>query len=331
MSRLELAQPGVRPSLPARAMLSGPPGAGKTRSALIIAGVLAEGGDVLVIDTEKRSALTYADDFRFTHLDWRPPYDPRELGTTLAETGRYAVVVVDSLSHFWRGQGGVLDIANGKYTGWADARPAHVDLVEAMLSCPGHFIGCARSKMDHVQQMENGSWVVKKIGMAPIQDDDLEYELNVAVELDMTHTITVAKSRTVAVPVGRTFTAGHAAEFATLYGDWLKGGEALAPGSVVKQLRGRVKALPESLRKECGDQFLAQLGRPEHLRASQVTDAETMVARFETEATEQTSTPEGSGHRVAADPAAPVLALAEGDDGRAPVTPEAVIGDGDAA
>lgn len=301
MSRLNLAQPATRPSLPARALLSGPAGSGKTRSALIVAETLAEGGPILMIDTEKRSGLTYADDFTFTHIDWQPPYDPRELGRTLADAGEYAVIIVDSLSHFWRGQGGVLDIAGGKFTGWKDARPAHMDLVEAMLACKGHFIGCARSKMEHVQELENGKHVVKKLGMAVVQDDELEYELNVAAELDMTHALTVSKSRTVAVPVGRTFTAGHAAEFAVLYRDWLKGGEPPAPTAVVADLRRRVKALPASARKECGDQFLAQLGRPEHLRASQVDDAERMVARFEAEAAEAPPAPETppQGRRLA--------------------------------
>lgn len=289
MSRLTLAQPGVRPSLPARALLSGPAGSGKTRTAMIVAEVLAEGGRVLVIDTEKRSALTYADDFTFTHLDWQPPYDPRELGKTLAAADDYDVVIVDSLSHFWRGQGGVLDIAGGKFTGWKDARPAHMDLVEAMLACRGHFIGCARSKMEHVQEVENGKHVVKKLGMAVVQDDELEYELNVAAEIDMTHALIVSKSRTVAVPVGRTFTAGHAEEFATLYRDWLKGGEPPASVEVRKTIKARVGALPEDLKRECNAQFLAQLGRLSQLRDSHVGDAERMVSAFEAEAAERAS------------------------------------------
>ncbi|MCH9837373.1 ATP-binding protein, partial [bacterium] len=104
-SRLTMAAPAVRPALHARAILSGPPGAGKTRSALIIAQTL--GGKILMVDTEKESALTYADDFEFDHLRWAPPFDPRELGRMLIEAGQnYDVVIVDSLSHFWRGEGG---------------------------------------------------------------------------------------------------------------------------------------------------------------------------------------------------------------------------------
>lgn len=284
MSRLAQVVTAVRPALRARALLSGPPGSGKTRSALIVATVLAEGGTIVVIDTEKESALTYADDFGFDHLGWLPPYDPRALAATVTEAGQtYDVVIVDSLSHFWRGEGGVLDIAGGKYTGWADARPAHADLVDAMLGCDAHLILCARSKVAHEQVQEQGRWVVKKLGMQVIQDDDLEYELNVALELDMDHSITVSKSRTVAVPVGRTFKAGHSEDFAVLYRDWLKGGEELATRTEVEALAARMDALPatKESRLACKQEFAARFGRPDHLRAAQVDEASEFVATHE--------------------------------------------------
>lgn len=278
-------------------MLSGPPGAGKTRTALIIAEVLAEGGKVLVIDTEKESALTYADDFEFQHLRWLPPYEPRELGRTLIEAGgTYDVVIVDSLTHFWRGDGGVLDIAGGKYTGWADARPAQADLVEGILACDAHVILCVRSKVQHEQVQEGGKWVVKKLGMAPVTDDELEYEINVALSMEMDHSLAVAKSRTTAVPVGRTFKAGHAHEFAEVYRDWLAAGEPQAPAEKVADLRARMDALPEEQRKACKGEFMAQLGRPDQLTASKVADAEALVASWETAAAglETADTEEGS-------------------------------------
>lgn len=283
MSRIENARPAVRPALKARALLSGPPGAGKTRSALIVASLLAgDDGKVLVIDTEKESALTYADDFTFDHLPWDAPYGPRELGKALAEAGdAYDVVVVDSLTHFWRGTGGTLDIAGGKFTGWKDARPAQIDMVEGLLRCGAHFIGCARSKVEHVQEKEGGKHVVRKLGMAVVQDDDLEYELNVALELDMDHSMTVSKSRTTAVPVGRTFTAGHAEDFAVAYRDWLIGGEPPAPQDVVDGFMARMNALDEGPRKSCKQEFVASLGKPLTLPLPKVPDAEALISRFE--------------------------------------------------
>lgn len=285
MTRLDLARPGVRPALKARALLSGAPGSGKTRSGLIIlSSLLADQPDarVLVIDTEKESALTYADDFTFDHLRWQPPFEPRELGRTLLDAGQsYDGVMVDSLSHFWRGEGGVLDIAGGKFTGWADARPAHADLVEGILGCDAHVVLCVRAKVAHEQVQEGGKWVVKKLGMQSITDDELEYEINVALDLDMDHSMTVSKSRTTEVPVGRTFKSGHAEDFAVIYRDWLAGGEPPASREVVEGIRARLDALPEVERKAAKQEFMAALGHPQKLTESKASDADALVSGWE--------------------------------------------------
>lgn len=230
MSRLANAKPAIRPSLKARLMLAGPAGAGKTWSALEIASELGE--SVLVIDTERESSLTYADEFTFTHLPWHEPYDPRELATELvAAAADHDVIIVDSLSHFWGGQGGTLDIADGKFGGWKTARPAQNDIVQGILSAPAHIIVCVRSAIEHVQELDTrtGKQVVKKLGMAPKQDKDLEYELNLAAELDIDHRISISKSRTVAVPVGTSFPSGHARDLGKKYAEWLASGEPFAP------------------------------------------------------------------------------------------------------
>jgi hypothetical protein len=120
-------------------MLSGPSGAGKTKTGLIVATVLAadDDGRILVIDTEKESALTYADDFDFNPppvaAAVRPPR-PR-CHAPCTEAGRtYSVVMVDSPPTSGAATGGTLDIAGGKFTGWKDARPAQEDLVDAILT-----------------------------------------------------------------------------------------------------------------------------------------------------------------------------------------------------
>ena len=194
---------------------------------------------ILGIDTEKESMLTYADDFDFAHLPWASPYSPRELAETLVEaSGTYGVIIVDSLSHFWRAEGGTLDIANGKYTGWKDARPAQEELVEAITGCATHVIVTVRSKIGYVQEEENGKYTVRKIGMAAQQDDNLEFEMNVAVDLSIDHTATISKTRTTVLPVGRAFRAGHAAELAAIYKEWLAGGEPPATKDQVSEIIG---------------------------------------------------------------------------------------------
>ena len=219
-------------TVPHRLMLSGPAGAGKTYSALQIGGVLGE--RVLVIDTEKESALTYADEFTFDHLPWRPPFDPRDLAKDLVEaSASYDVIIVDSFTHFWTGSGGTLDIADGKFGGWKTARPAQEDVTfGGLLSTSAHVIICCRAKMEYLSEEYEDKGRkrqrVTKIGLAPRQDGELEYELNLAAEIDIDHRISISKSRTTAVPVGSSFTAGHADELAKNYAAWLESGEPFA-------------------------------------------------------------------------------------------------------
>ncbi len=238
----------------------------------------------LVVDTEKESALTYADDHAFTHLAWRPPYDPRELAEVLDAAGeRHQVIMVDSLSHFWRKAGGTLDIAEGKYSGWKVARPAQEDLIDAMLGCKAHVIVAVRSKVEYVQKSDGqGGWKVERLGMAPQQDDTLEYELNIAAELDMEHRLTITKSRSAAVPVGRFFHAGHAADFAQVYGEWLRLGEAPAALVDVQQLVDRINAIgDEDGRLACKREFVTAVGLPENLPVSRLELASELVATWE--------------------------------------------------
>lgn len=275
MSRLGNAKPAVRPSLKARLMLSGPAGAGKTYSALEIAQTLGE--RILVIDTEKESALTYADEFTFTHLPWREPYDPRELGEALREASdSYDVIIVDSMSHFWSGQGGTLDIADGKFGGWKTARPAQNDGLQGILSAGCHVIVCVRSKMEYVQEevMEGGrkKQKVSKLGMAPKQDGELEYELNLACEISIEHKISVSKSRTTAVPVGTEFHSGHARDLGKTYAAWLMSGEPFADLAVQAAIDDARRGLNASQKKDLWQAWQAQ-GLPSDLSLMTVSHA----------------------------------------------------------
>jgi hypothetical protein len=247
-SRARLVRPAVRRPTLARLALSGPSGSGKTWTALSVAEVLAPGGRVVVIDTERGdnaqgAAELYADTFAFEVLEWPPPYDPRDLALTLDDLSslpaaeRPHVVVLDSASHFWRGQGGTLDIAGGKFGGWKAATPAQDDLVAAILRAGYHVLVCLRARQDYaVEEGDHGKQKVVKLGLAPVQRDDLEYEFQVVVQLDMDHRIDVGKTR--AQPLaGGSWPAGQQARFAALYRDWLVSGTQVAPMADVEALR----------------------------------------------------------------------------------------------
>lgn len=291
-SRLGLATPAIRPGMKGRILLAGPSGSGKTYTSLLIAMVLRERTDimsVLLVDTEKDSGRTYADEFvlpdgspAYKHLPWAPPYDPTDLAMTLRDaSGAYDAVIIDSHSHFWRGAGGVLDVAGGRWTGWKEARPMHADMIDAILSCDCHIILCARMKQAHeqVRDERSGKLEVRKLGMEIQQDADLEYEVNVALEMDMNHTLRVTKSRTRAVPVGREFIAGHAEELAGMYREWLKGGEPAASKEQLDNLIGVLNRIEDPAnRMQAKQRFQETFGRPEMLLQSRVMEAAEWVA-----------------------------------------------------
>ena len=69
--------------------------------------------------------------------------------------------------------------------------------MEAILTANLHIIVTLRSKMDHVQEKneQTGKTEIRKLGMAPIQRDGVEYELDVIADLDVLNTMVIQKSR----------------------------------------------------------------------------------------------------------------------------------------
>lgn len=193
-----------------RMALAGPSGSGKTFTGLVFATALANGGKVAVIDTERGSSAKYSDLFEFDQADMRELYprdtfDPANYIECIetAEAAGYAVVLIDSLSHAWEGEGGVLDKhdaaskrTGNSFTAWKDVTPVHRRLVDTILGSPCHIIVTMRSKMDYIQtQDDKGRTVIKKVGMAPVQRQGMEYEFDIVGDLDIDHNLIITKTR----------------------------------------------------------------------------------------------------------------------------------------
>lgn len=70
-------------------------------------------------------------------------------------------------------------------------------MLRAILFSKIHVIVCMRSKMDYILEAnEKGKQVPKKVGMAPIMRDGVEYEFTTVFDLDMNHQAMVSKDRT---------------------------------------------------------------------------------------------------------------------------------------
>ena len=93
-----------RKSAKLRAAFCGTSGSGKTYSALLLARGL--GDKVAVIDTERGSSELYADLFGFDVAQLAPPFTPqRYIELIRMAATQYDVLVIDSLSHAWAGEG----------------------------------------------------------------------------------------------------------------------------------------------------------------------------------------------------------------------------------
>lgn len=191
-----------------RLAITGPSGSGKTWTALLITEQLAalRGGKIAFLDTEGRSARKYAGRFSFDVLDLSQNYEPKRYIAAIQAAAQYgyAAIVIDSFSHAWNGVGGVLEIVDraGKkmggndFAGWSQGRPAQNQLVDTLLNANIDIIGTMRSKTDWVLETdERGKTKPVKRGLAAVQSADFEYEFDVVINMDMTHTMSVSKSR----------------------------------------------------------------------------------------------------------------------------------------
>lgn len=332
-------QKASRSQLKARVALEGPTGAGKTWTALEWATVLADGGTIAVVDTERGSASLYSDRFDFDVLTWAPPYDPGKLADLLktAAGHGYAVVLIDSLSHFWEGEGGTLDMVDAaasrsggnQFAGWKVGTPALRHLVDTMLGLDAHLIATMRSKMEYVlDENDRGKKVPRKVGMAPVMRAGVEYEFTLVGDLDLEHRLTITKSRCDLL-ADQVVQPGRAAEAAEQFMAWLGQGEPLAARAVVDGLVARMDAVaPLELRKACKQAFKAEVGMPGSVRESQLAAAEALVARFEADGVAgeapDVEGPSGTGPESApvAAPSPPVSS----DGGSVDAPPAATVG-----
>jgi hypothetical protein len=188
-----------------RLALIGPSGSGKTMSALKLA--FGIGGKTGIIDTENGSADLYASLGDYDVITLEKPYTVGKYreAITAFENGGYDTIIVDSLSHAWAGAGGLLDkqgqIANrpgtNSYAAWREVTPDHNALVEALLSSRCHIIVTMRVKTEYVLETnERGKQVPRKVGLAPVQRDGVEYEFTVVMDIDIDHKAAASKDRT---------------------------------------------------------------------------------------------------------------------------------------
>lgn len=191
----------------AKIALTGPSGSGKTLSALYIAKGL--GGKTGVIDTENNSSSLYEDRFKgweYFVLPINPPYTAQKYlkAIEIAEQEGIEILIIDSLSHVWAAEGGLLqqkealDSRGGNsFSNWASISKLYEQLKSKLLHSNLHMICTMRSKQEYIlEQNDKGKQAPKKVGLAPVMRDGMEYEFTVVFDIGMDHQFMVSKDRT---------------------------------------------------------------------------------------------------------------------------------------
>jgi hypothetical protein len=184
--------------------IAAPSGAGKTFGALQMAFGL--GGKVGLIDTEHGSGDLYAHLGDYDIISIEAPYSVSKYTQAIKafEEASYSTIIIDSLTHAWAGDGGLLD-KQGKladrgtnsFAAWRTITPEHNALVDAMLRSPCHIIATMRAKQEYVLETnDKGKQTPKKVGLAPVQREGMEYEFTVMLDIDMHHVASASKDRT---------------------------------------------------------------------------------------------------------------------------------------
>jgi len=213
-------QQATKENIKLRMALYGPPGCGKTYTALQLATIL--GKKIGLIDTEYGSSRKYANLFNFKVLELTN-FGPSQYYNAIesAEESGFDYLIIDSLSHAWYAE---LDAVGSDVRNWAKVRPIERQLWDKIISSSCHIIATMRSKIEYdfsttevggKQKITN----VRKIGTAPIQKEGSEYELDICGLLDDQNTLTISKSRCPEISNGLFPKPGK--KFAELIQTWL--------------------------------------------------------------------------------------------------------------
>jgi hypothetical protein len=196
VTRQFTSSPGKRSRVPLFIGIAGPSSSGKTFSALRLAtGIQRTApGEVFVIDTEAGRALHYADQFKFQHTPFDPPFGPLAYLDAIRHCVKSgaSVVVIDSASHLHEGEGGLLDMHETemdrmagpaasyerreqmKWAAWIKPKQEMKRFIQCLLQMNTNIIFCFRAR-DKVKPVQGGKPL--ELGFSAIAGDDLIYEM----------------------------------------------------------------------------------------------------------------------------------------------------------
>lgn len=258
-------RPAKRENVPLLLGLAGGTGSGKTFTALTLARGLAAGKPFAGIDTENGRMNHYADIFPELQVaQITAPFRPSKYAEAIeaGDAEKFPVIVVDSASHEWYGDGGCLDwqeeIMGGQESrrlmSWIEPKKAHKRMVTRLLQLDAHVILCFRAEpkvemVDDPEKPGKKKFIEKRSltglnGWIPISEKNLPYELTASFLLmadrpGVPLPIKLQEQHRAFVPLDRPLTG----ETGRLLGEWAAGGAPRASESSAARDEGAAGGL----------------------------------------------------------------------------------------
>jgi len=198
-------KPAVAYVKPLKLLMYGPTYAGKTWNALDIArGVIMKirgcteeeaWKHMILLDSENKRGALYAYKGPFNYKEIEPPFMAEKITNEinlLDQVDQIDVIIIDSLTHYWSKQGGILDRKAKKdakggnsYTNWQEFTIIFSEMIDTILQSPKVVIATTRSKNDTVMEANaKNKMVPRTYGLKPDLRDDIDYDFDIVFNVD---------------------------------------------------------------------------------------------------------------------------------------------------
>ncbi len=194
-------QDAVREKIYPKIGIFSPSGGGKTYTSLRLATGMVEemkrsdGKDyeIWLANNEGDRGKYYANEFDYKIIELSPPHEPEmyiELINFAEKNEKCGVLIIDSFTKEWAGEGGCLDIAQklgGQYQkAWKNVTPRHRALMDKLVESKLIIIATMRGEDQYVmsQDEKSNKTNLEKIGLGAKQGKDFEYEFTCTLSLE---------------------------------------------------------------------------------------------------------------------------------------------------
>lgn len=187
-----------RKAIPAVISLEAPSSCGKTFGALVIAaGMVGKNGKIGFVDTERGRGEMYTDDpyimelipNGYDYIEITEPFTPEKYVEAIRKFDYCDIIIIDSGSHEWEGDGGCCDIAETNKLGgnpnWALSKLRHKKLINVITQSRQDLIICLRaSEKSKPVRGDDGKMKWKELGIMPTCEKNFPFEMTIRIQLD---------------------------------------------------------------------------------------------------------------------------------------------------